>query len=190
MAEHEGGWGDFQWHTTATDTFTDRFQYDTGVRRQVWRVGTAIKGQTICRFGRTTGRQCDEVFKVNVSSGSADRQVLMTNDEAEGGDSGGPWYLGSSAYGVHRGSKWSWFKQRDVWSQLRYVDDAINVNVVLCQPWQTSCYPDDCGTVAVGCGQSLYCGSCGGCSSSSDCSAANECGSTGGVCEFGVCNCL
>lgn len=187
--DHQGRWGDFGWHTTSADTFRNFFQYDTGLRREVYRVGRASKGRTLCRFGRTTGRQCDEVRRVDISSGGEDRLVMMKYDEAEGGDSGGPWHYGNTAYGLHEGGQWWWFRWRDVWSQLVYIDDAINVNVVLCQPPRTTCRPGECGTVSIGCGRSIYCGVCGGCTSDRQCSSSTECGSTGGTCNLGTCFC-
>ncbi|MEO1231466.1 MAG: S1 family peptidase [Myxococcota bacterium] len=189
-ASHEGRWGDFGWHTTTRDTFRTFFQYDTGRRREVWRMGQASKGRTLCRYGRTTPQRCDTVHRVNVSSGGEDRLAMMKNNYADHGDSGGPWFYGSTAYGVHEGGQqgflWKW---RSVWSQLVYIDDALNLTLMMCQPLRTRCAPGDCGTVPVGCGRNLYCGVCGGCSSDRDCTSASECGRTGGQCSLGVCNC-
>ncbi len=190
QAEHRGAFGDFQWHTHATVPFTTFFQFNTGLRREVWSVGTASKGRTICRFGRTTGLHCDEVYKVNVSSGPHDRLAMMRNRNADGGDSGGPWYFGNTAFGVHSGGKTSWFKMRDVWSQLTNVGSALGVTVLRCEPPRTTCQPWECGSVSIGCGQTLWCGSCGGCTSEFDCYDESECGWTGGSCFQGSCFCF
>lgn len=190
--EHEGGWGDFQWHTHPTQDFSTFFHTDTSLRREAWRIGSASKNRDVCRFGMTTGKQCDEVFKTGVSSGGADRLAMMRNDKAEGGDSGGPWYYGNTVYGVHRGGKVSWFKWRDVWSQLTYVDDALGVNVALCTPYQTSCRPGQCDYVPIGCGRTLYCGSCNAeCRTDADCGKpGGPCGGTPGRCRIDTCICL
>ncbi|MBW3606415.1 MAG: S1 family peptidase [Actinobacteria bacterium] len=58
-----------------------------------------------------------------------ERLAAMHNDNAEKGDSGGPWFWGNSAIGIHQGAKTIWSKSRDVFSQARYLDDALGVTV-------------------------------------------------------------
>lgn len=51
----------------------------------------------------------------------------MENRYADGGDSGGPWYYGNSAFGVHSGWVLAAFKNRDQFTPLLYSGDALNV---------------------------------------------------------------
>lgn len=121
QAAHLGYWGDFQWHTSNGFELDD-FYYNAGVVRDVAAVGTPVKGQTLCAFGHMTyGAWCDVVYQLDHCNGSACRLVAMENDIAQSGDSGGPWYYGSTAYGVHQGYKW-WFGSRDVFSRADYVE--------------------------------------------------------------------
>ena len=53
----------------------------------------------------------------------------MTNREAKGGDSGGPWFYIGKAYGVHEGYTWL-FGSRDRWSSVALLDDSISVTVL------------------------------------------------------------
>jgi hypothetical protein len=92
-----------------------------------------------------------------------DRVVSMKSHVTAGGDSGGPWFSGNTLYGVHTGSHVAWFKQRSLFSQARYIDEALGVTPVLCEPYRSTCYSGECGDIAGGCGTTLYCGPCGGC---------------------------
>jgi hypothetical protein len=58
----------------------------------------------------------------------------MNDDEADVGDSGGPWYYGQTAYGYHQGSVglgcgFLGLFSCDVWSRASYIDEALNVSV-------------------------------------------------------------
>lgn len=132
---HVGQWGDFQWHTS-TDTEPDNFYWDSGDLRDVSARANPSDDQTICRYGRTTARECDTVDDlstcVTVDGVEACRLVRMNSDEAEGGDSGGPWYSGNTAYGFHKGQTscgFLWASTCDVWSRVTYIDDALGVTV-------------------------------------------------------------
>lgn len=133
MGEHQGHWGDFQWHTINGDTSSSDFHDDVNHIRAAQYLGSSVDNMTLCRLGITTNKQCDEVYRVNVSSDGIDCMVMMKNDEADAGDSGGPWFSGGTIHGVHKGSQWL-FKSRDVFSQMKHVDEALNVFPVLTPP--------------------------------------------------------
>ena len=134
-SQHLGQWGDFQWHTS-TDTEPDDFYYNASSIRDVSARANPVDSQTICRFGHNTGAQCSRVEDlstcVTVDGVEACRLVRMENDEAGGGDSGGPWYYGNTAYGFHKGQTscgFLWLSTCDVWSRVTYIDDALGVTV-------------------------------------------------------------
>jgi len=130
---HEGRWGDLQWHTVA-DTEVDDFYYDYSRARDVASVANPVQGQTVCHFGQTSGAACNQVQDlsacVTVDGVQACRLVRMSSDTGAGGDSGGPWYYGNTAYGIHKGSVGTVFGSRDVWSRVTYLDEAIGVSVL------------------------------------------------------------
>lgn len=108
-AEHRGVNGDIQWMRSPV-MMDSWFHYDYGLGYPVRAVATAGVGTSICHFGVTTGRSCGKVAAVNVSvsvngvvHGSMTR-VTGAGLESAGGDSGGPWYQGTTAYGIHHGS--------------------------------------------------------------------------------------
>jgi hypothetical protein len=135
-AQHRGGWGDFQWHTTS-DTEGDTFYYDWGLTRNVSSMANPSDGQTICRFGQNTGAQCDTVADLDTCStfdGIAHcKLVRMDHKEAAAGDSGGPWYYGTVAYGYHSGyaSCGIFGGSCDVWGRATYIDNALAVRARL-----------------------------------------------------------
>lgn len=137
QAGHRGDWGDFQWHTS-TEGESDNFFYNWNSTRDVIATSNPVDGQTLCRFGQNTGATCSGVNDLSVCH-TVDgftycRLVRMNDDEADGGDSGGPWYYGETAYGYHQGYVGSGcgflgLSSCDVWSRASYIDEALGVSV-------------------------------------------------------------
>lgn len=129
MAGYQGWWGDVQWHTSTALTEQDDFYYTASYRRDVSGTAMPTEGQWLCRYGYVTGNQCDQVYQLNHCSYSTCHLTAMHNREASGGDSGGPWYSGNTAYGLHQGRKFWSLKWRDVFTPVRYIDDALGIYV-------------------------------------------------------------
>lgn len=131
-AGHVGTYGDFQWSITG-DTEPDDFYYASGSIRDVSGVASPLVNHHLCRFGHATGAQCAEVENNSIcsttSAGTACNLTRMKNREAAGGDSGGPWYYGNTAYGFHKGSVSTALGTRDVFSKVTLIDDALGVVV-------------------------------------------------------------
>lgn len=99
--------GDAAYLRSNNVTVNPRFRYDWGSYRNVWAHPVLGEGTKVCRFGRTTGTGsgCTKVKYVSacysVYCGLATTTAWTRDD---GGDSGGPWYHGNNAYGIHSGS--------------------------------------------------------------------------------------
>lgn len=78
-------------------------------------------GQQVCLYGS----HCDEIAYLNVFYPFSVGRVAMGENEAEGGDSGGPWYYSKTAVGIHEGEYLVGFGFRDMWSSLAYLEDAL-----------------------------------------------------------------
>lgn len=52
--------------------------------------------------------------------------VRTDNDISGPGDSGGPWYYGTIAYGIRWGTFGTWLGDRSALSRATYVDEALN----------------------------------------------------------------
>jgi hypothetical protein len=126
--EHIGSSGDLQWHTRDGESHVNQFYYQPGLRRFVYATGAAVEGQGLCRYGKTTGYRCDFVYQLNHCNGSACGLVAMQNDQASPGDSGGPWFYDTTAYGIHQGWKY-WFGYRDLYTPVVYLPRALGVSV-------------------------------------------------------------
>lgn len=130
MSEHNGSWGDFQWHRHTSRAHEPRFYSDYPTSRPVHGVGTATEGQSLCKYGKTTGYGCEQVLSVNECQGDSCRLVAMQSHITDGGDSGGPWFWNNTAYGVHKGWKSISGVQRSTFSQAHLMSNAIGVSVV------------------------------------------------------------
>ena len=129
--EHEGEWGDVQRHSVPSEEheLVNTFRYDNGDGdfRFVTSTGVAREGQVLEKYGKITGKTSDRVYRINhcVDSQTICGVVLMHNDRSKKGDSGGPWFWGNTAYGIHQGE---WFflpKVRDAFTPVHHIDEAL-----------------------------------------------------------------
>lgn len=109
---------DVQWHTPNTGTAPPGFY---GSSRTTRREATGIRlrqdqppGTFVCHQGRSTGYSCGDVASRFFSPGWANAcpgttcshtwiQVDGESLECFPGDSGGPWFIGGTAYGIYKG---------------------------------------------------------------------------------------
>lgn len=133
--EYEGTHGDFQWHTgpkTENDNFFAGSSSATEVySRDVSAKGTAEVGQTLCRNGAVTHKNCQEVRKASVCAGGLCNLVQMGAHLSTNGDSGGPVYYSGTAYGLHMGMMYDpvWPFSREVYSKAKRIDNALGVYI-------------------------------------------------------------
>ncbi|MGH3734749.1 MAG: S1 family peptidase [Micromonosporaceae bacterium] len=134
-AQHRGDWGDFQWHTTSHAEYAEFYTSDTGYRPVNGYDGSISTGDYVCKYGRTTGYGCSDVYRVNVTvtvDGFTYRRLVAVEDYiTSGGDSGGPWFLVYDATGVHKGYTTIWFSKRSIFSPIFYIDDALGLALVV-----------------------------------------------------------
>ncbi len=133
-AEHESTHGDFQWHTGPDAEGDDFYAGDLSVletdRRDVSSIGSPVVGQALCRNGKTSYQDCQEVRKLNVCKGSICNLVQMGEHLSADGDSGGPVYWVYTAYGIHHGAMYDpWPFSREVFSRADRIDDALGINI-------------------------------------------------------------
>lgn len=135
IKDHLGEWGDFRWFTVSGSE-TDDFYWDWGNnRRDVTNVWHSVEGEELCRFGRRTGRHSgDHVYQKGVSktvSGTTvQRLTAMHREHADTGDSGGPWYWGTVAIGLHQGEKLINLIDRDIFSEAGRLDEGLGITVL------------------------------------------------------------
>jgi hypothetical protein len=139
--EWEYGPYDLQWHTTPGQTVRSwaydgvpSYRHVTGTRAR----GDQYDGEWVCKYGRTTGYGCGQI---------ADRYFASTwpNDDhsfvrvhhpedavlIRGGDSGGPWYNGGTAYGMTHAN----FGNDGIYMAINYVQYTGLTVLVNCPVW-------------------------------------------------------
>ena len=81
--------------------------------------GSAFVGQLLCHRGKITGYSCGEVVSTafaptwdQACQAQACQAVFVKVQhsalQGQGGDSGGPWFNGAAAYGIHKGGGIGW----------------------------------------------------------------------------------
>ena len=82
------------------------------------------------RNGKMSNSDCQHVRRVNVCAGDVCNLVQLGAHLSADGDSGGPVYLGHTAYGIHKGWMHDPFPfKREVFSQAHLVDDVFGTYV-------------------------------------------------------------
>lgn len=113
QAEHYAGSHDVQWHSgTCSDTVSNEVFDGTAFRTVTGSVGrdSQAVGTFVCKHGNTTGHTCGIIWGRNYCPSYVPRgrstfiTVIGNGNLADSGDSGGPWFVGDKAYGIHSGS--------------------------------------------------------------------------------------
>lgn len=135
---HNGQYGDFRTYFFASPNEPSRqFYHDHGLLRTPNAVLTPAAGADVCRFGRTTGKHCDEIYRINQCQSQTCRLSVNLSSSSQGGDSGGPIYWNNGIYGITKGYNYylpaKWIK-RDTWSALINTNLAISETADLGAP--------------------------------------------------------
>jgi hypothetical protein len=129
-----GANGDVGWYKTASAEVPE-FWSSSSQRRQVGAVragGDINNGDVYCFYGRAGGARCDTVWNRDWSGFGLSRLVVMSQGGTQGGDSGGPWYTGTTAVGIHLGLvDFGGGVYRSTFSKAARVDEALGVNICL-----------------------------------------------------------
>jgi len=126
-----GFWGDFEWFTT-TGTEVDDFYLPNGALRDVSGVkNTFAVGDSLYWWGWASFPTLwnGTVGFTNVSAEGVSHLACMTGIGGAIGDSGGPFFTGSTAAGFVWGAALINGSWRTCFSQARYIDDAIGVSI-------------------------------------------------------------
>lgn len=103
--------GDAQWSQVKPGhTIGSHFRYAWGSYRPVWAHPNIAEGLDVCRFGAVSGNGdgCTGVWKTStcvqyVDGTTCGMVATYRKNGSAVGDSGGPWYYGNNAYGIHAG---------------------------------------------------------------------------------------
>ncbi|MEV0202590.1 S1 family peptidase [Nonomuraea sp. NPDC050691] len=130
-SRHEGGHGDMAWYSRGGYTAAKTFYYNKGKTRYVDETRWAVQGVRLSNYGRTSGyKSSAKIYRINVCVDRVCDMVAMDKMNTKGGDSGGPWFNGTSAYGIHMGWAKIGGKKRSMYSEVRYLPQALGVTVL------------------------------------------------------------
>lgn len=135
QSQHRGDWGDYQWHTTGHAEYAEFYSSSTHRRDVINGQWNIEQGDYLCVYGRRTGYSCSDVYRTSVTNTfdgfTHKRLVAMEEHETDGGDSGGPWFIGERAAGTHSGWKTIWWKKRSTFSRIGYMDEALGLSLLV-----------------------------------------------------------
>jgi hypothetical protein len=150
VAELYGGARDLQWHSACGFQVSNLFNSGNGMRPCS---GTSPRssqsvGGFVCKYGMVTERTCGEIesktFRPDAGDGvtfspsfiRVEGDPLEIGEFATFGDSGGPWYLGHTAYGITMGG---FSTDNDaVYTAIDYIG-AFGVSVLTFDPQGVAC---------------------------------------------------
>ncbi|MFD4957878.1 S1 family peptidase [Microbacterium sp. NPDC058389] len=121
---------DVQWHSTSSYAAPEIHWGLNGVYT-VSGSANPVTGQTLCHEGMTSGFDCDTTYLANQCRGSYCGMMTMNNRECQPGDSGGPWFSGSTAYGVHSGYVTIWGLNRDMFTPINSGLSTLGITLKL-----------------------------------------------------------
>ena len=131
---------DIQWHSAPGFTVTNKIRTTTGGGTRSITATRSRANQTVgyyvCKYGKTTGYTCGYISSksYNWDNKGSSTYIRVNNDSSsypnlsEGGDSGGPWFNSSTAFGTHVGAPGSDANDA-VYMAINYVS-GISVSVM------------------------------------------------------------
>lgn len=116
--------GDARWTPTVSATASDAFRYrfSPTAYRNVSSAANPVVGQSICAFGIQTGYQCDSVMRVNACANGLCGVAWTYSEWSVPGDSGGPYFSGTIAHGIHSGETLYNGSYRNVFTRIGAVN--------------------------------------------------------------------
>ncbi|MFS3127502.1 hypothetical protein ACLM5J_03760 [Nocardioides sp. Bht2] len=120
--------GDIQ-YMSSTEEVGREFYWKVGSYRTVTGLSAPANDLRLCKFGRSSNETCDSVRDTTTCRDSYCNLVSMDDREAASGDSGGPWYYGTIAYGVHSGYHTHLLQKRDQFTPLYNTLNDVGVKL-------------------------------------------------------------
>lgn len=134
--DSKSGHTDLQYHRTLSGNSTNNQFRATGTAssddRTVAAAVNPVSGQVACHWGRTSHYSCSYVDSTNYCEtypgfGTACNLDSTTADIGQGGDSGGPWFYGSDAIGVHSGAAVGYYS---LFTRISAINDFLDATVL------------------------------------------------------------
>lgn len=128
-SSHKGKYGDLARYSVGNKTATRTFYYANNKKRYATAVSSPRVGMAVCNFGKTTGHKCDTVYKLNTARDGYKGMTAVSRHITDKGDSGGPWFYGATAYGIHSGYQTISKIRRSQFSPAVNMQNAVGMRV-------------------------------------------------------------
>ena len=138
------GSADTQWHTTPgfvdEPKFRVNFAGDVRTVTSITNYANVVIGQTICKYGKTTGYGCGEVEEKTADAHWVENQTgryislkRCNTDLSTEGDSGGPVFFNYSAFGIVSGWQFGGLACKDelVFASVTYMQSNLPITIKL-----------------------------------------------------------
>jgi streptogrisin C len=129
---------DEQWFSSteaAQGEFISQKAGSTLLRRKVTAVAAPFVGMTVCKYGTVTGNGCSTVINgptttVNANGVTYGNLWQVQSYITAEGDSGGPWFYGNTAYGIHYGNIPRDGADRSAFTSITSIEAATDLRVL------------------------------------------------------------
>jgi hypothetical protein len=96
--------GDIRWSRSTSGGVSSSFQYYPNMFRLVNAAVSPAVGTFVCKYGTTTGQTCSTVYATGKCGNGYCGLTIVQKGISARGDSGGPWFNGNTAMGIHHGT--------------------------------------------------------------------------------------
>lgn len=128
QASTTGSNGDLRW-LSSSQAITNRTYTTATTTVNITATGGPVVGQTLSFYGRSSGPSYDRVLGLSQCEGSYCNLTMMEKHLTTGGDSGGGWRSGHTAYGVHHGWKTYDGAERALFTRVGLANVALGVAI-------------------------------------------------------------
>lgn len=114
---------------STTEKTEANFYSAPGKLTSVKQVSSPRIGQSICKYGATTKTTCSTVYKVQQCANNYCELAVAKANISQRGDSGGPWFSGTTAIGVHHGTANVDGQIRSAFTPVIKIENALGVKI-------------------------------------------------------------
>jgi len=134
----DSGQLDEQWFSSSESVHNEFISQKAGstlIRRKATAVAAPFVGMNICKYGTVTAYGCSQVINGPTTTVNANGVTYANLWQVDGyitqeGDSGGPWFYGNTAYGIHYGNIPRGGADRSAFTSITAIEAATDLRVL------------------------------------------------------------
>ncbi|OQJ62454.1 hypothetical protein B5P24_05265 [Clavibacter tessellarius] len=134
----DSGQLDEQWFSSSESVHNEFISQKAGstlIRRKATAVAAPFVGMNVCKYGTVTAYGCSQVINGPTTTVNANGVTYANLWQVDGyitqeGDSGGPWFYGNTAYGIHYGNIPRGGADRSAFTSITAIEAATDLRVL------------------------------------------------------------